>query len=80
MRMPANTFALNEVSLSNRGSDLPYLVVTIRVASQAAIQCKELAQNLGWQLPDFPPPCDLAIPNMTYAVIIIKQYLSESRA
>jgi len=38
---------------SNGGADLPYLVVTVRVPSQVAIKCKDLAQNFGWQLADF---------------------------
>ena len=35
------------------GTDLPYLVVTVRVPRQIAAQCKKLARALGWQLADF---------------------------
>jgi len=35
------------------GTDLPHLVVTVKVPRQIAAQCKKLAGALGWQLADF---------------------------
>lgn len=32
---------------------MPYLTVTVRVPRQVAVQCKDLARCLGWQLADF---------------------------
>lgn len=31
---------------------MPYPAVTVRVSNQVATQCKDLAQNFGWQLAD----------------------------
>jgi hypothetical protein len=38
---------------SDGGLDLPYVLVTIRIRTQVAIQVKKLAKAFGWQLADF---------------------------
>ena len=40
-------------TLRGRTVTLPYVTVTFRVPSQTAAHCRDLAQNLGWQLADF---------------------------
>ncbi len=50
--MLANTFASEEPPFRSGGQTLPYLVVTVRVPNQAAIQLRDVAQNFGWQLAD----------------------------
>lgn len=52
MCIPGNTFALKVAPFGSGGFGLPYQRVSLRVRSGVALQLREIAKNLGWQLAD----------------------------
>ena len=49
---PIHSNGMRYIFTDGGQADLPYRVVTVRVPSQVATQCKDIAQNFGWQPAD----------------------------